>query len=902
MSSPFAIFRKHQKLLTVILTGMAMFAFVILGAVPDPSNMPPALTVLFLAGALGGIAWIAGIRANKSNEWGLVGVAVGAFIGIAASLASGPPLRVKADTGNIDEREFDNLQRQRAVANQFLAQLVFTIRQRDPQAFLMQPQPFRFHYDPERDIVVTELLNREADRLGIIVSDATISDFLMNVTQQKVTAADVKTVRDAMGIGESDVYEILRGELKARLAAEQLYGGTSLAPASYWDFYRQLNVRASTGIVPVPVSAFVDEQAAPTESELQQLFDRYRDNFPNMGADEFVEEGRPGFRQPRKVQLAYVEAAFEEVERTVPPVTDEDIQAHYDQYYKSVPADAPSAPGGSTGEAPALPPLSPGAPPAPGDASTPGSTPAPATPPAPGTPPASGADNADEPPEAGRIDADDLPRGEAGEPSVIPQEGSALPQEGSAIGRRLPWQLVAYADEPAQATQAPPADAPGSGTATLAADEKANDGKTDTPPEAPAESTAAPAADATPGETPASSTRPPAPPLPDAAAPHSAGTGTEPPDRPGPPPLDDELRSEIRDQVLRDRTRDRLEALINETYQFMQDLALQMSNPPDDPQYLKEEAAEERLRQFAESKGLSYAKTPLLSPGELRSSEDFPIGRAVDRPFAEPFSMQPVSDVVTQAFTTSPTQLLQPVRVVDPETESRFVYWKTADVAEYRPEDLSRPEIRQQVLDTWRSLQARERARKRAEELSRLADDPAKPLSEVFAGQTVTGAADSPAVSVLHPAPFAWLKTADPRLSPNPWDRPAPELSELPAVPGRIGDRFMETVFDELAPGEAGVAHSFDTDYYYVVRVDAHNLADAPDLQAFRERFLREPLFDAAQWSDYGKLALNELRQYQSDWSEELFRRHQVTIVDREAPPTEAQEADVEPMEGGIPY
>ena len=43
MQSPFEIFRKHQKMLTVVLTGLAMFAFVILGAVPDPSAMPPVL-------------------------------------------------------------------------------------------------------------------------------------------------------------------------------------------------------------------------------------------------------------------------------------------------------------------------------------------------------------------------------------------------------------------------------------------------------------------------------------------------------------------------------------------------------------------------------------------------------------------------------------------------------------------------------------------------------------------------------------------------------------------------------------------------------------------------------------------------------------------------------------------
>ena len=59
MKSPFAIFRKHQKVLMVGLTGLAMVAFVMLDSVgTDRSDLfLPVICALIGMGLLGWLGW-----------------------------------------------------------------------------------------------------------------------------------------------------------------------------------------------------------------------------------------------------------------------------------------------------------------------------------------------------------------------------------------------------------------------------------------------------------------------------------------------------------------------------------------------------------------------------------------------------------------------------------------------------------------------------------------------------------------------------------------------------------------------------------------------------------------------------------------------------------------------------
>jgi len=865
MRSPFALFRKHQKVMTVVLTGLAMFAFVILGAVNDPSNMPPALVVVVIACVFGGIGWVAGIRKKKSSEYGLVGIVIGTVLGVGASMASGPPVKVKADTGDLNIQQFQFLQYQQSRANEFIARAVQTVREKSQGQMPLQPPRFGFHADPEKNIVIGELLRHEAGELGIVVSDAMVNDFIRSVSRGQLDSADVGAIQDAMGLSGSELYDFLRNELKAQLAYGYLYDwstlssgsadGATLPPESYWDFYQRLNVRQSVGIVPVAVRDFIDESAEPTDDELQELFAKYRDDFPNRTEDGKLEAGRPGFRQPRKVQMAYLEAAFDAVEKLVEPPTDEEIEAFYNEHYKTIPLDeaeedATSGAGAETSDDSAGPAL-----------------------------PGPSEEVPEELPQ-GEIDGADLPPAE-GEEKPAPGES----EEGALLLSPSATEFVAFLQDEGQSVAEP-------------AETAANEAESDDTPAADADQPVeVDASEASPPEggqdQSAAENGPPPPPLPEPAA---------PPEAPAVRELDDELSSEIRDQLLRERTGDKLDEVVEEAARFMRELELRRLDSPDDPNYLTDEQALEELQSYAEKHGLTYAKTPPLSAFELQTSEDYPIGQAVDQLFSDPYNPRPTTTVVQQAFNSEPREVFRAVSVVQPQTESRFVYWKIDDQPEYVPESLDDPGIREQVVATWRELQAREQAKARADELARMAEEADKPLSEFFGDQTVTGKPDGPAITVLHPPSFSWLSKADPRMSPNPWSTPPPEMTRLRSVPGQIGESFMETVFDDLNVGEAGVAYSIDKDYYYVVRVDSRTYGRAADRAAFRERFLREPVFAPYYASDYPKLAQSKLVSMQTDWADALLDKYHVKILEDEPEPRPEEESVPPPSRAPASY
>jgi hypothetical protein len=935
MQSPFEIFRKHQKMLTVVLTGLAMFAFVILGAVPDPSAMPPLLGAIFIGGVVGGLAWLAGIRSKKSNEYGLIGFIAGLGIGLAAMMAVGPGDVVRADTGNINQMEMTNLQRQRGLANQFV-QLAYNRAEEKARKsdlrLLQSPPRFGFgHPDETKDIVVGELLRREADKLGMQVSDDAVNDLIRSLSTAGVHpddpeqrpllgASDVKGIRSQMGgISESELYQALRNELKALNAGRFFYGGITVAdgrnplpPLEYWEFYRKMNIQQSLAVAPVPVSAFVDESATPGDAELQELFAAHKGNFHNTTLEGRLDEGRIGFRQPRRVALEYIEIPYDAVEKTVGEVTDEEIEQFYEENYASAPDLPAGAAGGATPtDGPMLPDMGPDDAPAADDtpqppAEAPPADDKPAEPEAdaeqPAQPPREPSDGATpqspqtpaEPPRS-----EDPPSESDSEPPAEPKADDPQPaadQNGASLKSTSVLQQVAFfddeqpTDQPTEQPAETPADNPAAADDAPAQEQPSDKPAEQTPAdEKPAETPvtpqagdapASPAADTpqTPAaDAPASEPDMPAEPAAPAEGDAPAETPATPPAEPaGPRELDDELREEIRDQILRRKTAQKQQELMGQAFELMGiELSSARMVPEDDDAYVSAADATQKLKEFARQKGLAYERTPLLTMRELQQSEEYPIGRA-----GSVANIQSSESAAQLAFSMAPSSLYQARQVMDIETGSRFVFWKVEDVASYVPQSLDDPGIREQVVKAWRQLQAREKARARAQELAKQADGVETPLSEIFAGATVTGKEGADAVSIVQPPKFSWLSAPSAQMSPNPFNRPMPTMTELRTVPGDVGEEFMRTVFNELDPGEAGVAHSYDMEYFYVVKVIDRSYGNSPDEQAFRERFVSQPVFDQFGFSDYFKLAAGKLAQYQTNWADELFQRHNVVFAE----------------------
>ncbi|MFO1092723.1 MAG: SurA N-terminal domain-containing protein, partial [Planctomycetaceae bacterium] len=906
--------------------------FVLLGAVPDPQNMPRALGFIAVLAVVGGAAWIAGMPSGRSNEygaWGLVIGAAGAFV--LTFFGNDPPMAVLANSGDLTAPELQSLRTRREIANQFVAE---ALRQtREPRELNQLMSQYAFNYDRsiDEDTVTAELLHREAERLGLRVPDGAVTDFIRRMTDGKISQEKFKEIRQRLHVSEPELYSILAYELEARMAAKFLYGidpeerweaVRSLPPEQFWDLYRRMHVKQRIEVAALPVKEFVDEAAQPTPEQLAELFDKYRNNSPLLTADGQVEEGRPGFEQPRRIRIASLEAVFDEYKPGIAPVTDAEIEQRYqEQYVKPAEEAAARAAarrnqppiGGQKG--PALPselelqlPDLPAQPPAgtetpagdkPADEKPAGETPVnPGTEPSPGDAPQS-----EQPPAA------DAPKPEETKPA--PQEGnssggdSPAPTEGATEKKTEQPGLFSLADGIAEesasdakpneaastetpATENKPAETPAAAESaptseTPAADAKPT-GDATTPAEGPGtETPAADAPAATPSETPPET---------------ATGTpGTPPAPQSNVPLLDDALKTQIRTALEAERTAVLMRKAIEEAIQFIDDkVAFYVNAPADDPDRITPEHAAELLQAYAAEHKLHYSETPLLSYQELQEQKDeYPVGAAdmVDDPSRAP--------LVNMLFQTSARDTYRPIISENGTTQSWFAAWKTGEQAPYQPKSLDDERVREQVVKAWRQLQAREKAQARAQALVEIARNGGQSLAAALGETTVTGADTGLFIDVKETPEFSWLTmpTAQPF---NPF---APRIPRIQAPPGvqDIGEKFMrtesdfmKTVFDDLKPGDVGVAANVDRSEYYVVRIVSRTPTPTDPLYAaFQQRFLREPVFDRDpillrfgldEPSAYETLAFGEMSELRPNWlrgPNGLWNRHEAVLTPPEA-------------------
>ena len=125
MKSPFAIFRKHQRVLMVVLIGLAMFAFIFLDTISNMDSSAALLPILFvMLGA--GVFWILGAQTGKANTYAATGALLGAAIGLLLPRLTAPADAVVfvpaagASVENLSARELHNLTQRRITANNFI--------------------------------------------------------------------------------------------------------------------------------------------------------------------------------------------------------------------------------------------------------------------------------------------------------------------------------------------------------------------------------------------------------------------------------------------------------------------------------------------------------------------------------------------------------------------------------------------------------------------------------------------------------------------------------------------------------------------------------------------------------------------------------------------------------------
>lgn len=843
-------FRRNLKPLMAALTLMAMITFVF-GDSMNRDNT--ALVPIVLAMLLAGGAFVWGTRKNKSNEYAAMGAVIGLVLGMVIITFGKQTVSQGPKIAGLSSVEIGRLKQRREAANKILTELYVASHPMpkdlaDRGAFMVQFYNmqmsqqverllFGFGREIDKDVVFTHLLEREAKQLGITVNDDAVSDFLKMICDQKLTTETFQAVRKRLRIGEEYLFDVLREEIAARLAASVTVPHISTTPEQRWRDFRKVSVRNTIEATTIPVEPFVKGIEAPSDDKLTAFFSQHAEKFPG-------EKGEPGFRQPQRIRLAYVEADFEKVEEKVTPPTDDEVAKYYEDN-KNFYIDRTPAP--SDKKETELDPEKKDT--------------------ADSDKPADG-EKPDQKPDAEKTDGDK--KSEVKKPEDKPTEEK--PAEPAKDEKKK--EDVKTDDKPTEKK-------PDLDEGKCDDQDSTDKEKSDKPSE--------PAKDDKKVEDKPEVKKPDVAANKDAASKTSKSDSTDAPqpdtEKPAVEPKEGEpekkpevkyksfesVKEDIREQLLRTRTLEEMTIRIDEAVAEMRLQGSYLIDDVKDPTYRSPEAIAASVKEFAEAKGLKYYETSFVSAEELRASTEYKIATATDPIDPSNFNRQGPTSIVDHVFARNNDNTHSPEVAEDLGTKNRFAYWvverKAAHVAKFKD-----PGIREQVLKSWKLAEARPKAESRAKELAKLATDK-KPLTEVMADQTTTGDKDGLQLTVVEPPEFAHFTqqgSSAPQVGSLNLDSQPVELTQIVGL-DKVGDDTLSAI-DAMTVGSTAVVPNLDGSAFFVIhlkgRVDVSADDDAPQRKDFIEKW---PFSVPAS-----QLANNTSVPLRREWYESIERKYGV--------------------------
>ncbi|MGZ3316008.1 MAG: hypothetical protein ACXU95_01770 [Isosphaeraceae bacterium] len=280
---PFEVFRRHQRKLLAIFAIMAMFGFVVSDSLPRLLNSNP------------------GGRDQKVAE--LYGKSV-------------------------YQSQLNEMARQRNRANLFVSGLG-QFMSREVFGGLKQ-----------RDMVDAMILQHEADRLNIPATAEIGREWLRQITGGRMNGElfNVLFSRFSTEVSEEHLLADIANQVRLR-KVRQLLGYPVVTPYDVYRSYRDQNERVGAKIVEMPVDSFLSKVSEPAASEVQALYDKYKDVLPDPARET------PGFKIPRRVQLEVLSLDGNALARGLrDKVTEAELRSYYENHKSEfeVPSELPA--------------------------------------------------------------------------------------------------------------------------------------------------------------------------------------------------------------------------------------------------------------------------------------------------------------------------------------------------------------------------------------------------------------------------------------------------------------------------------------------------------------------------------------------------------------------------------
>jgi hypothetical protein len=780
MASPFRYFRKHTKAFMATAAVLAIFIFVVGGALSTGRN-------------------------SSSSDNRSAGALVATWNG-----------------GSLNQGQLGSLVQQRLIVDQFLKTLFsmgggqsgYDLPSSIP-VLLLRSQKIE---EVESDVIGTEVMAEMAAKVGMTVSVQMINHYIEEMGLKKVGGDQIEMILSRIGSGnarqnEAIVFSMLRKMLLAHFY-RQMYNDQSMVvlPQQRWDDWRKVNERISLQVAELPVEKFLPEVPNPTDVQLTAFYNEYKDADPNryllVGGRE-LPSPEPGLARPRRVRLQYLLGnVAERAEKLAGSVTEAEIKDYYERNKRleftklDLPVEEPPAE-----EQPAVPPAS-------SDQAQPGAATSPEAAP---TGEAKPADTATPPATEATTPAARAPAAEPSEPGASEPAESTPPanpappastesseKESSSEARRSsPFRLVGFQAPPSESASEPSAATEEAAPESSAnAPSKANEPPANAKPPAPAPAKDAAAAGAT--------EAPPAQPATDSAAPATPAPASATPSAPAAPsnaeevveyePLE-KVRDEIRRNLATDKAVEELKRVMGEAAaelqaeynrygsQMVEARASNKKTPPP-PQRLRD------LKWLAEKFGLTYEETTPLTVRELFETA---VGKAGD-------AESQAANVTQMAFTT--LDLYEPFLARE-IGGNWYVLMKIEDTPRKVPEF---KDVRDEVVKAWKRREAAKLADKKSKELAAEAEKSPQPFDEFFS---------SKGFNVIKQTEFfSWRGYPVGREGTGT----PPGLGDVPELKN-VGPDFMETAFSLDGNKTVGLLN-FDQSMAYVIRLNRRQYSE----------------------------------------------------------------------------
>ena len=168
-----------------------------------------------------------------------------------------------------------------------------------------------------RDLVDFKLWEKKADQLGINYTRADVKKLIQN-DFFNFFRSDVevrKQLQQTPGFTMENCLDALAAEFRVRTAQTAVLGqpgryhsaAAAIIPFEMFEYYREQTSPATYELISVPALGFVDQvKGEPTDAEVNELFKKYADAEPNPRSET------PGFKEPRKISVAFLGARGDE--------------------------------------------------------------------------------------------------------------------------------------------------------------------------------------------------------------------------------------------------------------------------------------------------------------------------------------------------------------------------------------------------------------------------------------------------------------------------------------------------------------------------------------------------------------------------------------------------------------